>query len=117
MLPLRVVRKKIGELLLQRNVITLQQLNAALEEQKKKGGYLSQHLIALGFASELDIAHCLSNQYNFAYLPLKNYNIPREILRGKDFLAFLSSCAAMVALMALAIFLPIWNMSTVAGGR
>ncbi|OGX45885.1 MAG: hypothetical protein A3G38_02160 [Omnitrophica WOR_2 bacterium RIFCSPLOWO2_12_FULL_51_8] len=80
MLPLRVVRKKIGELLLQRNVIALQQLNAALEEQKKKGGYLSQHLIALGFASELDIAHCLSNQYNFAYLPLKNYNIPREIL-------------------------------------
>ncbi len=28
-------------------------------------------------------------------------NIPREIARGKDFLAFLSSCAAIVALMTL----------------
>jgi len=28
-------------------------------------------------------------------------NIPREIHRGRDFRAFLSSCAAMVALMAL----------------
>ncbi len=80
MLPLRVVRKKIGELLIQRNIITPQQLDTALEEQKKRGGYVSQHLIALGFAAELDIAHCLSAQYNFAYLPLKNYNIPREIL-------------------------------------
>jgi cytochrome d ubiquinol oxidase subunit II len=28
-------------------------------------------------------------------------NIPREIHHGRDFLAFLSSCAAMAALMAL----------------
>ncbi|MCM8792730.1 MAG: PilZ domain-containing protein [Candidatus Omnitrophica bacterium] len=80
MIPLRTVRKKLGELLIERKIITPEQLQIALEEQKKKGGYLSQHLIALGFASEFDIAMCLSNQYNFAYLPLKNYQIPREIL-------------------------------------
>jgi len=80
MLPLRIVRKKLGELLIERKVITHEQLEIALEEQKKKGGYLSQHLIALGFATEYDIALCLSNQYNFAYLPLKNYVIPKEIL-------------------------------------
>jgi cytochrome d ubiquinol oxidase subunit II len=28
-------------------------------------------------------------------------NIPREIYHGRDFLAFLSSCAAMIALMGL----------------
>jgi len=80
MIPLRTVRKKLGELLIERKIITPQQLEIALEEQKKKGGYLSQHLIALGFATEQDIALCLSNQYNFAYLPLKNYHIPKEIL-------------------------------------
>ncbi|MCX7661574.1 MAG: hypothetical protein N2Z79_02680, partial [Candidatus Omnitrophica bacterium] len=80
MIPLRTVRKKLGELLIERKIITPEQLQIALEEQKKKGGYLSQHLIALGFASELDIAMCLSNQYNFAYLPLKNYIIPNEVL-------------------------------------
>jgi hypothetical protein len=80
MVPLRVVRKKIGDLLLERGAITHAQLTSALEEQKKKGGYLSQHLIYLGSATELDIATCLSNQYNFAYLPLKNYVVSRDIL-------------------------------------
>ena len=80
MVPSRAIRKKIGELLIERHIITTEQLTIALEEQKKKGGYLSQHLIALGFATELDIATCISNQYNFAYLSLKNYDIPQEVL-------------------------------------
>jgi len=79
-MPVRIIRKKIGELLMERHVITLEQLNTALEEQKKSGGYLSQHLITLGFASELDIALALSNQYNFAYLSLENYTISKETL-------------------------------------
>lgn len=78
----RTVRKKIGELLIERGIINQQQLGLALEEQGKKGGYLSQHLIALGFATEFDIANCLANQYNFAYLPLKNYDIPQEVLEA-----------------------------------
>lgn len=80
MAALRVVRKKIGELLLERHLITPEQLSTAIEEQKEKGGYLSQHLIALGFATEYDVVMCISNQYNFAYLPLKNYSIPPEVL-------------------------------------
>jgi hypothetical protein len=76
----RTLRKKLGDLLIERRIITPEQLDAALREQKKKGGYLSKHLIALGFTTETDIAVCLSNQYNFAYLPLKNYSIPGEVL-------------------------------------
>ena len=79
-MPLRILRKRIGDLLIERKAITPEQLAAALQEQKNKGGYLSQHLIALGFASEVDIATCLSNQYNFAYLPLKNYLVSQEVL-------------------------------------
>lgn len=81
MIPVRITTKKIGELLLERNVITNEQLNLAIQEQEKKSGYLGQHLIALGFARELDIANCLSTQYNFAYLSLKNYSIPPGILK------------------------------------
>jgi len=80
MSAIRTVRKKIGDLLMERHIINAEQLSKALEEQKRKGGYLSQHLIALGFVSDADIATCLSNQYNFAYLPLKNYSIPQEVL-------------------------------------
>lgn len=80
MSPNRVIRKKIGELLIERGIITEEQLNIALQEQKRKGGYISQHFISLGFATEFDIAICLANQYDFAYLPLKNYNIPDDVL-------------------------------------
>ncbi len=76
----KVVRKRMGELLIERHIITQEKLAIALEEQNKKGGYLSQHLIALGFVTELDIATCLSNQYGFAYLSLNSYDIPQEIL-------------------------------------
>jgi len=77
----RTLSKKIGELLIERGIITLDQLAAALERQKQQGGYISQHLISLKYASESDIAVCLSNQYNFAYLPLKHYSIGPDILR------------------------------------
>ena len=80
MAPIRVIRKKIGELLIERKIITNEQLEHALKAQKENGGYLSQHLIDLGFTSEADIAHCLSSQYGFPYLPLDNYTIPPEVL-------------------------------------
>jgi hypothetical protein len=77
----KIIRKKIGELLIERGIITSDQLERALADQRLKGGYVSQHLIALKFASEYDIAVCLSNQYHLAYLPLKNYLIPPEVLK------------------------------------
>lgn len=76
----RAIKKRIEELLIARGVITQEKLTIALEAQNKKGGYLSQHLITLGFVTELDIATCLSNQYGFAYLCLKSYDIPQEML-------------------------------------
>jgi hypothetical protein len=80
MSPRRIIRKKIGELLIERNVITEEQLKTALQEQSSKGGYVSQHLISLGFVTEFDVANCLSSQYGFAYIPLKSYTISQNIL-------------------------------------
>ncbi len=76
----RAIRKKIGELLIERGIITPDQLKKALQQQAQKGGYISQHLISLGFATEVDIANCLSIQYNIGYLPLDNYRIPLHLL-------------------------------------
>jgi len=76
----RSIRKKIGELLIERGTITPEKLEKALREQAAGGGYISQHLISMGFASEADIAHCLSVQYNFGYLPVENYKIPPHLL-------------------------------------
>jgi len=77
----RILKAKIGELLLERNLISQKQLEKALEEQKEKGGYISQHLIALGYVNEIHIAECLASQYGFAYLPLDRYEITPQLLK------------------------------------
>ncbi|MFA5410577.1 MAG: PilZ domain-containing protein [Candidatus Omnitrophota bacterium] len=76
----RNAKKKIGELLIERGLITPEQLKLVLAEQKKKGGYISQYLINMGVVTDVDVAMCLSEQYNFPYLSLKNYTISAEIL-------------------------------------
>ncbi len=76
----KVVNKRIGELVVERRLITRDQLDVAFKEQRLKGGYLSQHLIRLGFVNDVDITMCLASQLGLPYLPLENYNIPNEAL-------------------------------------
>ncbi|RJP29678.1 MAG: hypothetical protein C4533_01440 [Candidatus Omnitrophota bacterium] len=80
MSPIRVISKKMGELLIERGIISQENLQVALRVQKEKGGYISQHLIGLGYVTEFDVANCLASQYGFAYLPLENYSIPDKVL-------------------------------------
>ncbi len=77
----RASNKQLGELLIERGVIGRTQLDAALEYQKNNKGVLfGEALIALGHASEEDIAQALTCQYGFPYLPLANYEIDPEVL-------------------------------------
>ena len=71
----RVITKRLGEVLLERGVITHQQLEQTLAHQKAKGGLLGQVMIELGFVTEEKIALALTAQYGFPYLPLDNYEI------------------------------------------
>lgn len=52
-------KKKIGELLLSWNLITQQDLESALNEQREKGGFLGQILINRGVISQQDVARAL----------------------------------------------------------
>jgi len=85
MSPQRVLKTKIGEMLIERGLLSKEQLDTALARQKEKGGYVSQHLIALGFVSEIHIAECLASQYGFAYLPLERYEIAPQTLKTIPF--------------------------------
>lgn len=77
----RVMMKQLGELLIERGVIGAKQLEKALDVQKEKGGLVGEILVELGFAREEDIAHALTAQYGFPYLPLKNYEIDQDIVK------------------------------------
>ena len=64
MLPFkRLVKKQLGELLIERGIISRAQLDKALRVQKEKGGLIGQILVVLGFTKEEEIAQALTVQY------------------------------------------------------
>lgn len=82
MLPFRrLVKKQLGELLIERGLITKSQLDKALEVQRQKGGLVGQILVILGFTKEEEIAQALTVQYGFPYLPLSNYELTKEVVQ------------------------------------
>ena len=77
----RIVSKHLGELLLERGMITPTQLEKALSVQREKGGLIGQILVMLGYAKEEEIAQALTVQYGFPYLPLEHYEINSEAIK------------------------------------
>jgi len=77
----RTIRKRLGKILIERNVITEQQLDEALRLQELKGGFLGQILVSLGSATEEQVVNALTSQFGFPYLPLQNYEIDPDILK------------------------------------
>jgi hypothetical protein len=75
----RINNKPLGELLLDRGIISQAQMEKGLEVQKEKGGLIGEILVGLGFVKEEDIAQALTAQYGFPYLPLGNYDVDAEI--------------------------------------
>jgi type IV pilus assembly protein PilB len=77
----RIVPIQLGELLLERRIITQAQLDEAHKIQKEKGGLLGQILVMLGYVKEEDIAQVITVQYGFPFLALENYQINQETLK------------------------------------
>lgn len=73
--------KPLGQILVERGVITSSQLKDALAAQKRGEGLLGEVIVELGFAKEEDIAYCLSLQFGYPYLPLENYDISEETVK------------------------------------
>ena len=78
-MPKRIITKRLGEVLLERGVITRAELERALAHQKDRGGLIGQALIHLGFITEEEVALALTAQYGFPYLPLDNYEIDASV--------------------------------------
>lgn len=64
--------KRLGQILIEQNIITNEQLDKALQKQREKGGTLGDILVQLGFASEVQIAESLSKQLNIPYANLSS---------------------------------------------
>jgi type II secretory ATPase GspE/PulE/Tfp pilus assembly ATPase PilB-like protein len=65
----------IGEILFKSQIITEQELKAALEAQKVSGCRVGEALVRLGVVAQEDIDWALANQLNIPYVRLKKENI------------------------------------------
>lgn len=74
-------RLRLGELLLENNLITEEQLNIALEEQKAKGIKLGEAIIGLGYVTQDAINDLLCQQLNIDFVDLRKIEIDDSIVR------------------------------------
>ncbi len=66
---------KLGEILINKGLITFDQLLQCFEEQKNSSKSVGELLIDNGFMKEADLMEGLSKQYDIPYVKLSNYEI------------------------------------------
>ena len=69
----RVLHKPIGKILIDKNIISQDQLEEALSTKEQEGGYVGEILIKRGFVSESQIVFALMSQYEVPYCPVDKY--------------------------------------------
>ncbi|MEO0234857.1 MAG: type IV-A pilus assembly ATPase PilB [candidate division WOR-3 bacterium] len=63
--------KRLGDLLIDEGLITKEQLNQALSQQKENGGRLGSILVQMGFVTDEQISKALGKQYNVGVFEFK----------------------------------------------
>ncbi len=76
----RMTKKRLGELLLQEDVINEEQLSEGLEEQQQTGELIGDILVRKGFCTESDVARTISTQFSFPYISVMHYYIAPEMV-------------------------------------
>jgi type IV pilus assembly protein PilB len=72
---------RIGELLLKEKLITPEQLQQALTQQKSNGGKLGYNLVKMGFVKDEQITSLLSKQYGVPAINLTQFKIDLTIVK------------------------------------
>lgn len=77
------IRKKLGDLLVEVGIITAEQLQEALEEEKIRGGRLGETLMGLGYITEDVLLAFLGKQCGVSYVSLSEYgDIDEEVIKS-----------------------------------
>ena len=72
---------RLGDTLVAQKIISQEQLQQALELQKKSGRRLGRVLIEQGHVNEEQICEAISRQLNIPYVNLKFYNFNNDLVR------------------------------------
>ena len=77
----RPEKVRLGEVLMQQKLLSEEQLNQALADQKRTGRKLGRVFVESGFVTEDQISGALARQLNIPYINLKFYNINADLVR------------------------------------
>src|SRR5476649_2488144 len=72
---------RIGELLLKEKLITPEQLQQALTQQKASGGKLGYNLVKMGFVKDEEITALLSKQYGVPSINLAQFEVDPAVIK------------------------------------
>lgn len=75
------IKKRLGDILIKEDVINLDQLKTAIEEQRSTGKRLGETLLNLGYIDEHQLVAYLSKQYSVPAVNLEQFDIPHEVLK------------------------------------
>ncbi|MFH1772479.1 MAG: hypothetical protein ABH872_06650 [Candidatus Omnitrophota bacterium] len=83
----RVLKKPIGQLLFENNIISQEELDKCLAIQKCKEKshqkeLLGEILIRLGFATEEQVINAVAAQYGIPYIPLDNFKADLKVIKA-----------------------------------
>jgi len=71
----------LGQILLKKGLVSTEQLQEALNVQKKEKGLLGDILINLGYITEEKLSLALASQTDLRYIPVSKYKISREAIK------------------------------------
>jgi MSHA biogenesis protein MshE len=77
----RPEKVRLGEILVQQKLLSEEQLNQALADQKRTGRKLGRVFVESAFVTEEQISGALARQLGIPYINLKFYNINQDVVR------------------------------------
>jgi type II secretory ATPase GspE/PulE/Tfp pilus assembly ATPase PilB-like protein len=77
----KTTKKSLGEMLIEQHIISAEQLDNALQLQRKEGGRLSEILVKQGVVKAEEVAAVLSVQLNIPLIDLKRHTVQPNALQ------------------------------------
>jgi type IV pilus assembly protein PilB len=74
----KLIRKKMGEVLVDEGLVKEDQVQEALRRQRATGEGFGEILVSMGFVSEIDIARTLVKQSGLPYIDASRYRINKD---------------------------------------
>jgi type IV pilus assembly protein PilB len=79
--PVPATAERIGDLLMREGLITREQLDRALLEQKQNGTRVGYNLVKLGFVQETEITRMLARQFRMPAVDLSKFEVDPRIAK------------------------------------